>query len=178
MKPKKGQNQEKNRIETMYQEYFTSLMVIACSYTHDRTEAEDLVQDVFVKALLSYRAGGSFLYWANRVLRNDFYNLVKKKRRIAEEPFDLLRLQSQDDLLSDYIQNEERARLAAMISMLPMKYRQVMIDSVYLQLENREIAAAYSISEENVRQIKSRARKMLIQMKEEEDERDRKRKRT
>ena len=55
MKPKKGQNQEKNRIETMYQEYFTSLMVIACSYTHDRTEAEDLVQDVFVKALLSYR---------------------------------------------------------------------------------------------------------------------------
>ena len=127
MKPKKGQNQEKNRIETMYQEYFTSLMVIACSYTHDRTEAEDLVQD---------------------------------------------------DLLSDYIQNEERARLAAMISMLPMKYRQVMIDSVYLQLENREIAAAYSISEENVRQIKSRARKMLIKMKEEEDERDRKRKRT
>ena len=97
---------------------------------------------------------------------------------IAEEPFDLLRLQSQDDLLSDYIQNEERARLAAMISMLPMKYRQVMIDSVYLQLENREIAAAYSISEENVRQIKSRARKMLIKMKEEEDERDRKRKRT
>ena len=62
--------------------------------------------------------------------------------------------------------------------MLPMKYRQVMIDSVYLQLENREIAAAYSISEENVRQIKSRARKMLIKMKEEEDERDRKRKRT
>ena len=178
MKPKKGQNQEKNRIETMYQEYFTSLMVIACSYTHDRTEAEDLVQDVFVKALLSYRAGGSFLCWANRVLRNDFYNLVKKKRRIAEEPFDLLRLQSQDDLLSDYIQNEERVRLAAMISMLPMKYRQVMIDSVYLQLENREIAAAYSISEENVRQIKSRARKMLIKMKEEEDERDRKRKRT
>ena len=172
MKPKKGRNQEKNRIETMYQDYFTSLMVIACSYTHDRTEAEDLVQDVFVKALLSYRAGGSFLCWANRVLRNDFYNLVKKKRRIVEEPFDLLHLQSQDDLLSDYIQNEERARLASMISMLPMKYRQVMIDSVYLQLENREIAAACGISEENVRQIKSRARKMLIKMKEEEDGRD------
>ena len=67
MKPKKGQNQEKNRIETMYQEYFTSLMVIACSYTHDRTEAEDLVQDVFVKALLSYRAGGTLRSSASAV---------------------------------------------------------------------------------------------------------------
>ena len=149
----------------LYQCYYVALKALASYYVKDNDVAEDLVQDVFVKALLSYRAGGSFLYWANRVLRNDFYNLVKKKRRIAEEPFDLLRLQSQDDLLSDYIQNEERARLAAMISMLPMKYRQVMIDSVYLQLENREIAAAYSISEENVRQIKSRARKMLIKMK-------------
>ena len=176
MKSKK--EQKRDFIASMYESYFDSLMVIACSYTHDRSAAEDLVQNVFVKALLSYKQGGSFLYWANKVLRNDFYNLVKKKRRIAEEPFDLLHLQSQDDLLSNYIQNEERARLAAMISMLPMKYRQVMIDSVYLQLENREIAAAYSISEENVRQIKSRARKMLIKMKEKEDERDRKRKRT
>lgn len=163
---------EGNLIEIMYERYFDSLMVIACSYVHDRAEAEDLVHNVFVKAMLSYKTGGSFLYWANRVLRNEFYNTLKARKRFMEEPFDSLKLQSQDDLLSDYIRNEERARLAAMISMLPLKYREVMMESVYLQMDNREIAALHGISQENVRQRKARARKMLIKMRGKEDEKD------
>lgn len=163
---------EGDAIERMYESYFDSLMVIACSYVHDKAEAEDLVHNVFVKAMLSYKAGGSFLYWANRVLRNEFYNAYKAKKRFTDEPFDSLKLQSQDDLLSDYIRNEERARLAAMISMLPLNYRGVMIDSVYLRMNNREIAARHGISEENVRQRKARAKKMLIEMRRKEDEED------
>ena len=59
-----------------------------------------------------------------------------------------------------------------MISLLPLKFREIMIDSVYLQLSNREIAENRGMSEENVRQIKSRAKKMLLKMKEEEDGQD------
>ena len=73
--------------------------------------------------------------------------------------------------MSDYVKKEERIRLAGMISILPLRFREVMIDSVYLQLSNREIAQNRGISEENVRQIKSRAKKLLLKMKEEEDER-------
>lgn len=98
--------------------------------------------------------------------------MVQRNKKIADEPFDSLQLQSQDDLLSHFIKSEERASLAAMISMLPIKYREIMIESVYLQKDNKEIAAAHSISEANVRQIKSRAKKMLIKMKEEEESHD------
>ncbi len=166
---KSGKNADQQLIEQLYVKYYDSLMIIACSYTHDQATAEDLVQTMFLKALLSYEAKGSFLSWANRVLRNDFYNLVSKNKRFIDEPFDFIQLRSQDDLLSSYIHSEERARLAAMISMLPMKYRDVMIESVYLQKDNQEIAAAYGLSPANVRQIKSRAKKLLLEMKEKEE---------
>lgn len=162
---------ERQFFEQLYGRYHDQLMIIACSYTHDKPSAEDLVQGVFLKALLSYRRGGSFLCWANKVLRNDFYNLQKYNSRFSDEVFDESQLQAQEDLLSEYIRNEQRSRLSGMISMLPLKYREVMIDSVYLQLTNREIAEARGISEENVRQIRARAKRMLLKMKEEEDER-------
>ena len=154
MKGKDGQR----CLEQLYTQYYNQLMIIACSYTHDRSSAEDLVQGVFLKAILSYRPGGSFLCWAGKVLRN--------------QPFDESQLSAQEDLLSAYIKKEERIRLSGMISLLPLKFREIMIDSVYLQLSNREIAENRGMSEENVRQIKSRAKKMLLKMKEEEDGQD------
>lgn len=156
-------------IEQFYKKYYDSLMTIACSYTHDKALAEDLVQNMFFKALLSYQPTGSFLYWANRVIRNEFYNVVSKRKMFIDEPFDSLQMQTQGDLLANYIHNENKARLAAMISMLPLKYREIMMESVYLQLSNKEIAAAHGISETNVRQIKSRAKKMLMEMREDEN---------
>ena len=162
---------EQDYFEQLYTQYYNQLMIIACSYTHDKSTAEDLVQGVFLKAILSYRQGGSFLCWAGKVLRNDFYNLRKAAGKMSEQPFEELQLDAAEDLLSDYVKKEERIRLAGMISILPLRFREVMIDSVYLQLSNREIAQNRGISEENVRQIKSRAKKLLLKMKEEEDER-------
>lgn len=168
MKGKDGQR----CLEQLYTQYYNQLMIIACSYTHDRSSAEDLVQGVFLKAILSYRPGGSFLCWAGKVLCNDFYNLQRSAGRQSDQPFDESQLSAQEDLLSAYIKKEERIRLSGMISLLPLKFREIMIDSVYLQLSNREIAENRGMSEENVRQIKSRAKKMLLKMKEEEDGQD------
>ncbi len=89
---------------------------------------------------------------------------------MEESSVEDLSITQQEDLLKDYIKGEERVRLAAMIASLPEKYKSVMIESVYLQQENAQIAVSHGISEENVRQIKSRAKKMLIKMREEEDE--------
>lgn len=160
----------KNAIGQLYEKYRDSLMVIACSYTHNRQDAEDLVQSAFLKASLSYEPRGSFLYWCSKVMRNEFYNSVKKAEMVSDESIDTMALKSQDDLLSDYIRNEDRVRLAAMISILPLKYRDVMMDSVYLQMEDAEIAEERGMTDTNVRQIRSRAKKMLIKMREDEDE--------
>ena len=159
-------------IAELYERYYARLMVIACSYTGNRDEAEDLVQEAFVKAILSYRAGGSFLCWAARVMRNSYLNSRRREKFLGGD-IGALSLAATQDLLSDYVDGEERARLAAMIAALPEKYKSVMIESVYLGENNAAIARTHGISEENVRQIKSRAKRMLLKMKEEEDEKDR-----
>lgn len=161
---------KKSEITAMYERYYKKLMLIACTYTHDKAAAEDLVQETFLKAILSYKQGGSFLCWANKVIRNSFLNGKKREKHMDERDIEQLSLPAQEDLLKDYIEGEERLRMAAMIASLPEKYKSVMIESVYLQEETREIARTRGISEENVRQIKSRAKKMLMKMKEEEDE--------
>lgn len=45
-----------------------------------------------------------------------------------------------------------------------------MIESVYLELDDAQIAKAHAITEANVRQIRSRAKKALIKMMENEED--------
>ena len=157
-------------VHQLYSRYYESLMVIACSYTHNRHTAEDLVQNAFLKAILSYKPSGSFLSWANRVIRNDFLNSIRMEKYRAENEPETTDLADCYDLLESLIHNEKKARLAAMIASLPLRQRTIMIESVYLELGDEQIAKAHAITEANVRQIRSRAKKALIKMMENEED--------
>ena len=157
-------------IEQLYSRYYEPLMIIACSYTHDRQAAEDLVQNAFLKAILSYKPSGSFLSWANRVIRNDFLNSIRMEKYRADNEPETTDLADCYDLLESLIHNEKKARLAAMIVSLPLRQRTIMIESVYLELDDAQIAKAHAMTEANIRQIRSRAKKALIKMMENEED--------
>ncbi|MGI6766187.1 MAG: RNA polymerase sigma factor [Lentihominibacter sp.] len=160
----------KNWITEYYRKYRDSLLIIACSYTGSLSDAEDLVQSVFAKALLSYEQSGSFLYWANRVMRNDWINQQKNRKRESYREEGIPDVaDSSEEPLSKLIRNESKSRLAVMISELPGNQRNVMIESVYLGRTDEQIAKDYGLSETNVRQIRSRAKKALIKRREQED---------
>ena len=74
------------------------------------------------------------------------------------------------DILESLIHNEKKARLAAMIASLPLRQRTIMIESVYLELDDAQIAKAHAMTEANIRQIRSRAKKALIKMMENEED--------
>ena len=158
----------KNRIiEEFYRKYRDSLMLIACTYTHDEALAEDLVHTAFLKALVSYEAKGSFLYWANTVMRHDFYKICEKNKRIADiEEFNVEEFKAQDDILAEYVEKEEKRELYSMISMLPLNYREVMVEYVYIGRTTEDIARERKTTPENIRKIRSRAKKMLQKMAE------------
>lgn len=66
--------------------------------------------------------------------------------------------------------NEKKARLAAMIAALPLRQRVIMVESVYLEQSDAEIAQAHAMTVVNVRQIRSRAKKALMKMMANEEE--------
>lgn len=95
-------------IEQLYNRYYGSLMVIACSYTRDKAAAEDLVQNAFLKALLAYKPAGSFLAWANRVIRNDFLNSLRTEKYRADTEAEMLEAADCFDLMENLMHNEKK----------------------------------------------------------------------
>ena len=62
---------EHSEFSALYRRWYRPMLLYARSLTGDLAAAEDLVQNAFAKALLSYRAGGSVRAWLATVLRNE-----------------------------------------------------------------------------------------------------------
>ena len=150
----------------IYEKYSKALYLYALSLTGNPQDAEDLLQETFVKAFLSYEATGSIKSWLIIVLRNEFFNLMRKRKRevYENETFSLENEAScQSDVLDGIIKNEERKQLYLAIQKLPITMKEILIESVYLNMKDEEIALLHRTSQENVRQIRSRAKKKLIE---------------
>ena len=152
----------------IYQTYYRSLYLYALSLAGNRHDAEDLLQETFVKAFLSYEGGGSIKYWLITVLRNEFYSIQRKrKREVSEEQVSDGEKNSGEDILANFIEKEERRQLFVEIQKLPIQMREVLMESVYFHMEDSDIGKLHGWTKENVRKIRSRAKQKLIeQMKE------------
>lgn len=154
-----------SEFEKVYNLYYKRLLIYAISLTGDLHEAESLVQNTFVKALLSYKEGGSLKYWLSKVLKNEYLNSVRYNAKFilnSEEVFE--KLHTNENPLDIIIQNENMNELSNAIILLPIKYRMVIMYSIYMQLSDAEIAELMNISKDNVRKIRSRAKEKLKNM--------------
>ena len=72
--------------------HFERLYNFACWLTHDRQEAEDLVQETYAKALKgfsSFQPGTNFRAWIYKILRNAFLTSRTGLKATATVPLDL-----------------------------------------------------------------------------------------
>lgn len=155
----------------IYETYSKALYLYALSLTGNPQDAEDLLQETFVKAFLSYESTGSIKSWLIIVLRNEFYNLMRKrKREVYEDTTSYLmdKVSDESNILDSLIQNEERKQLYLAIRKLPVSMREILMESIYFHLRDDEIASLHQMSQENVRQIRSRAKKKLVEFMKEE----------
>ena len=72
---------EFNHLLTSHQDFLSGF---AMGFTRDREDANDLVQETFVKALRyknNFKEGTNIKGWLYTIMRNIFINNYKKKRR-------------------------------------------------------------------------------------------------
>lgn len=149
--------------ENIYQLYKKSLFLYALSLTKNVQDAEDLIQETFVKAFLSYKSAGSIKYWLITVLKNEYLNLLKKrKREILNAEKEQRGESSKDDMVEQIICQEERRKLFQAIQELPLAQKEILMESVYFHLPDETIAKMHDTTKENVRKIRSRAKQKLI----------------
>ena len=153
---------------TYFQSYYKTLLLFALSYTHDKAEAEDLVLQAYLKAIISYQEG-NFKAWMYKVIRNDYYNYYKKQKRVLlTEDEQLSWHQANVDVVEEFIVGEKKQWLFQEILKLPNRQKQVMLLSAFQDISDEEIATILNLTVENVRVIKHRTRTKLMERYKEE----------
>lgn len=157
--------------KAIYEQFYRPLYLYALSLCRNRDDAEALVQSTFLKAFLSYEEGGSIRYWLTKVLQNEYYNLYQRRKRLVSEggySLDQVPDPKQEEaLLTQLIQEEQKRYLFQAVMELSLTAKEVMLSSVYFGLSDEEIGQQLGLTTDNVRKIRSRARKQLAQKMEE-----------
>jgi RNA polymerase sigma-70 factor (ECF subfamily) len=148
--------------DRMVVEHLPAALRFATRLTGNPEAAEDVVQDALVKAARGwseFRGAAGFRTWFWRIVINAF------RDRLRRPPPEPLEHEVPDgaarEPLASMLTAELSELIAAHISALPPRQREVLILSVYEQLTPRETAAVLGISEANVHSIMHLARQRL-----------------
>ena len=161
---------EHSEFSALYRRWYRPMLLYTRSLTGDLAAAEDLVQNAFAKALLSYRAGGSVRAWLATVLRNEFLSQKRREKMYAVplQEAEVAAVPGSDPLEGLLVQEQQRQVYEAVLA-FPEAYRETIVQSAVLGLSDAEIAALRGISQESVRQLRHRARVRLKRMLKEEE---------
>ncbi len=117
---------EGNRVaqKAMY-DYFASKMLGVCMrYAKDRAEAEDMLQESFIKIfqnLHTYRGEGNFEGWVRRVVVFNAINLYKHRVRHFKEDLDVRDYDAKYD--DDVVSKISVKEILAFVQQMPDGYR-------------------------------------------------------
>ena len=162
-------------IARLVAEYSTALYRVAFSVTRNAAEAEDAVQETFLRVLRHESRLGEirdYRVWLVRIV----WNIVLDKKRRAktrpegEDIADHARVLPSSDRPADdsAISSQERNRILALVDRLPAREREALLLSAVEELTTAEIAAALGTTESSIRSRIFRARKELAVLLEKE----------
>lgn len=152
----------------LYETYSSRLLSLCRRYAVDAGDAEDLMQDSFVKIFrvigrFRWTRPGSLYSWMARVALNLAFDSTKRRRRLAREllavedlPGDLPEEPGYEQTLS--VPGEV---LHSMIEALPEGYRTVFRLYCIDEMSHKEIAALLGIKENSSSASLARARAIL-----------------
>lgn len=147
--------------EQLYHMFSAKMFAVCIQYSKSREEAEDNLQDGFIKVLESigqYKGKGSFEGWMKRIFINTALEKFRKNRsvQVVEEVPEVV---DEDDVDDDVSIPPEV--LFEFVNQLPEKYRLVFNLYVMEDMQHKEIAALLGISDGTSKSNLARAKEIL-----------------
>ena len=153
-------------IETLMREYGNDVLRTAYSYVKDKFTAEDIFQEVFIKAyksLDSFRNESAVKTWLIRITINaakDYLKSAYNQKVVPMMDFKEDMLTSEDDF--EEIENRDRdEQIRNTVMNLPEQYREVLLCVYYHDMSVAETAKSLNIAEGTVKSRLSRARDLM-----------------
>ena len=140
------------------------LINLAWRFCHDRTMAEDMAQDAFVKvfqALKTFRGESEFSTWVMAVTLNCYRSYLRTREPVFVG-IDHLQPAGASPSALDVLQERERdAVLRQVVQTLPPRYREPIVLYYFNEMNLSETAKALGMPEGTLKARLSRARALL-----------------
>ncbi|MCI4667345.1 MAG: RNA polymerase sigma factor [Bacteroidia bacterium] len=160
---KKGDRRAEHQI---YQKYLRAMSRVALRITGDEMEAEDVIQEAFVRAfrnLTNFKGEATFGAWLKRIVVNTSINHVKR-RKAEFVPLEPERLEVVEDYVPRYVSTYTMEKIKEAVEMLPDGYRTVFSLYLFEGYDHQEIGNILNISEATSKSQFSRAKKKLREL--------------
>ncbi len=150
----------------LYNQYCDGMLIVAMRFLKDTMEAEDAVQEAFIKAfskLEQYKAEVSFGAWLKRIVVNKCIDVLKSKRQrlieLEDHHLNVVDADYESEWLVDDGITVDVVKEA--IEQLPEKYKYVVILYLIEGYDHKEISEILNISEVASRTQLSRGKQKL-----------------
>lgn len=144
-------------LETLIKRHQRSIYTAIYLLVRDRSLAEDIFQETFIKIIHTLRNGnyneeGKFLPWAARIARNLAIDYIRKMKRdvtitdsAGNDIFSYLRIaeESKEDIM---MRQQSEYRVKQLVKQLPEEQREVLIMRHWGNMSFQEIADATGVS--------------------------------
>ncbi len=164
---KECQRKSKKAFDKLYLTYSPLVYGICLRYTKNESEAQDLLQECFIKILNKlpyYKFKGSFEGWLRKLTVNQSINYLRSKKYFLTE--DKITEYEGDSNIKepDIISRLSAEEIIKMINQLPDGYRTIFNLHVIEGYKHIEIAEKLGISDATCRTQYKKARESLIKM--------------
>jgi RNA polymerase sigma-70 factor, ECF subfamily len=157
--------------ETELLHFMDGLYGYAMAITRNRTDAEDLVQETYLRAIPrmgSLRVESNVKSWLFTILRNIYLNQLRR-RRIAPQILEMdadeqtanIVVETSRDPLERYVRKTEREWVIEALEKLPSEFREIVVLREYQDLTYQEIAGILDCPVGTVMSRLARARSRL-----------------
>lgn len=150
--------------KTFYEMFAPKMYGVALRYSRDRDEANDILQEGFIKVfnnLSSFRSEGSLEGWVRRTIVNTAINYYKKNAKHQHSAdIEMVMIFEENDMVSA-VDKMSADELLQKISELPDGYRTVFNLNVIEGYTHKEIGEMLDISENTSKSQLARAKSYL-----------------
>ena len=158
---------ENDVLAVVYRTYSREIYLYLYGLSHNRQLSEDLMQETFVKALITVgTADMGIRAWLYKVARNLYFNTYRKDKRLiiglenAENKAEI-REEAEESPLSKLLRTEREEVLFKALNKLEGKKREVLLLQYFSGLSGKDIAKLLDITTENARILAFRGKKEL-----------------
>lgn len=159
-------------LEQLYEQYYGELYAYLYSLCGSTALAEDILQETFLKALLSLKDSHTNMRaWLYMVARNLYYDTYRRERRMVSSPEPETgggkraergtAGETGEDVLEEILRGERQRELRQALEQLAPRKREILLLQYFGGFRHGEIAAMLHLSPEHVRLLAFRAKKEL-----------------